>query len=98
METYRLIVGEDATEEGFSVNLYNDDGTVVVGERISYDEFDVKPEDRSIDERRHKLSTDVTDLDIQVERNDGAFEFRVLGDRRELFAERVGDSDRGLAT
>lgn len=97
METYELIVGEDATDEGFSVTLYNEDGIVEVGERISYEEFDLASDDRSVAERRHKLSTDVEDLDLQVSRNGGAFEFRVLGNRRELFTERVADSDWGLA-
>jgi hypothetical protein len=99
METYTLELSEDTEGNELVAELYDIDGLIEATERISYDDFALSPdsEEREAPERTRQTTADVTALDIQLTRTEGAFEVRVLGDREELIAERITDEEWGLA-
>ncbi len=99
-ETYTLQIAEDETHEGIRADLYDEDGLVEKSTRISYgdhgltamrDDWEPKPIEREV-------TADVTTLDLQHTRQQGEFEFRLLGDRDELHSERIADSDWKIAS
>lgn len=98
MESYTLTVSEDAEAGEMTAELYDIDGLIEATERVAYDDYGLSPEDtgREAPERTQKTTTDVTVLDIQLTRTDGAFAVRVLGDREEVLTERIADEDWGL--
>jgi hypothetical protein len=99
METYTLELSEDTEGNELIAELYDIDGLVEASERVAYDDFalSAESEERDSPERTRQTTADVTALDIQLTRTEGAFEVRVLGDREELIAERVTDAEWGLA-
>jgi hypothetical protein len=99
METYTLELSEDTEGNELIAELYDIDGLVEASERVAYDDFALSSgsDERDTPERTRQTTADVTALDIQLTRTEGAFEVRVLGDREELIAERVTDAEWGLA-
>lgn len=97
METYRLEVRETETN-GIDADVYGADEVIEESTRVSYDDYDLTPPD-SRDESpsaSEEITTDVTTLDLQFERDDAGFEFRLLGDRDELTRIRIDDEDWDL--
>lgn len=96
LQTYRLEV-RDTDTGGIDVDVYGDDGLVEASTRVVYEEYglesDGSAESDTIDET---VTADITTLDIQTERDDAGFSFRLLGDRDELATVRVDDEDWGL--
>lgn len=96
LQTYRLEVRATDTG-GIDVDVYGDDGLVEASTRVVYKEYglesDGSAESDTIDET---VTADITTLDIQTERDDAGFSFRLLGDRDELASVRVDDEDWGL--
>lgn len=95
IETYRLEVDETETGDGIDVDLYDEDDLIEASTRVSYDDYDIEPDDDrdSPDSIVREVTTDVTTVDLQYERDDAGFRVRVLGDRDELVTERIDDED-----
>ncbi len=89
---------EAESPEGIAADVYNEDGTIEASARTSYDDYGLEADSDGgrPDPIRREVTADVTTLDVQFERGDGGFEFRVLGDREELLRERVSDEEWGL--
>ncbi|RKD97708.1 hypothetical protein [Halopiger aswanensis] len=92
METYRLEVRE-TDEPGLDADVYDSDDTVAVSTYVSYDDYDLEPPaSGSSDGQRtytEQITADVTTIDLQYERDDAGFVFRLLGDRDELTSVRI---------
>ena len=99
METYTLELSEGPEGNELMAQLYDIDGLIEASERVPYEDYALSPDDeeREAPEQTWKTTADVTALDIQLTRVEGAFEVRVLGDREELIAERITDEEWGLA-
>lgn len=95
LETYTLEVAEDETHEGITADVYGEDGLVEASTRVTYSDHSLVADrdDWEPEPRRTAVDADVLRIDLQVERGDGRFEFRLLGDRDELARERVTDDD-----
>lgn len=97
METYRIEVRETETT-GIGVDVYGEDDLVEASTRVAYDDYDIDPP-ASRDEQpaySEEVTADVTTLDVQYERDDAGFVFRLLGDRNELTTVRVDDEEWDL--
>ncbi|MFD1515010.1 hypothetical protein [Halomarina rubra] len=101
LETYRLVVAEADTTEGMTVDLYDEDDLLAASERVPYGEFGlvaVRDGERP-DPIERETTADVRTVSVDVQRRQGAFEIRVLGDTDErLLTERVADSEWNIAT
>ncbi|WP_306059182.1 hypothetical protein [Natronococcus wangiae] len=97
METYRLEVRE-SDASGIDADVYGADDLIEESTRISYEDFDLDvPEEREespVESR--EITADVTTIDLQVQRDDGGFTVRLLGDRDELTAVRIDDEEWNL--
>lgn len=95
METYTLVLSEDDDRGGIMGDVYNDGGTITESVFLDYDSYGLTPDgDGAPDDRRRETTADVTTLNLDVARDDGGFQFRLLGDgNRELLTERVGDGE-----
>ncbi|MWG35732.1 hypothetical protein [Halomarina oriensis] len=100
LETYRLVVDETETTDEMTVDLYDEDDLLEASTRVPYEEFGllaIRDEDRP-DPIEHETTADVMTVSLDIQRQQGAFEIRVLGDTDErLLTERVTDSDWNLA-
>lgn len=97
METYRMEVSENAEADELLVDVYNVDGLIEIAERVPYAEYALTSTNgESAQSREAEATADVTTLDVQVTRVEGAFEVRLLGDGEDLVSERVTDADWGL--
>ncbi|MCL7416971.1 MAG: hypothetical protein M8354_03920 [Halalkalicoccus sp.] len=101
METYTLHVTESETGDGLDVDVYDEDGTIEASTWIGYGDYRVSPDRDRADDRsaatETTFSADVMTLDLQVERDDGGFTVRVLGDAETLASERLADEEWGLS-
>lgn len=100
MQTYTLVVDESETNEAITGDVYNETGTIEESVSLGYDEYGLSPtrDDWEPDQRRSEVTADVTALDLEVQRADDGFEFRLLGDAdEELATERVADRDWKLS-
>lgn len=100
MQTYTLVVAEPETNEGITGEVYNESGTIEESVSFSYDEYGLTAirDDWEPETRRREVTADVTTLNLEVQRRDGGFEFRLLGDlNQELVTERVSDADWKVA-
>lgn len=99
MQTYRLEVDETETGNGIDVDLYDEDDLVEASTRVAYGDHGLEPDDdrSSPDPIVREVTTDVMSVDLQYERDDAGFRFRVFGDRDELVTERVEDEEWGLS-
>ena len=97
METYRLEVREAETN-GIDADVYGADDLVEESTRVAYDDFDLEPPESREETPAYseEVTADVTTLDLQYERDDGGFEFRLLGDRDELTRIRIDDEEWDL--
>ncbi|WP_222918162.1 hypothetical protein [Natrinema sp. SYSU A 869] len=97
METYRLEVRETETN-GIDADVYGEDGIVEESTRLAYDDFDLNPPESRDQEpsAATEVTADVTTLDLQYERDDAGFAFRLLGDRDELTTIRIDDEEWDL--
>lgn len=100
METYTLTIEEADTAEGITVEIYDYDGMIEESVWVDYADHGLTAmrKDFSPEPREQELNVDVMTLGLQVERDAGAFEFRVLGDGDVLTTERIADSDWRLAS
>ena len=101
LQTYRLVIDETNATDGVTIDLYDEDDLLAASDRIAYDDLGLEPVDG--EERpatiERETTADVTTLSLDVQRQEGAFEVRVLGDTDErLLTERVTDSDWKLTT
>lgn len=96
LETYRLEVRE--TENGgIDADVYGEDGIVEASTRVAYEEYGLDSSSSSETEPvTESVTADVTSLDLQTERDDAGFAFRLLGDRDELAAVRIEDEEWDL--
>ena len=95
LETYRLEI-RDVDGLGIDVDVYNDD-VIEESTHVPYDEYGLEPTDGGPDDSyTEEVTTDVTTLDLQYERDGGGFSFRLLGDRDELTTVRLEDDEWGL--
>ncbi len=99
METYTLVITEDDDRSGLMGDVYTDDGTIAESVFLDYDDYGLRADgDADPDERRRETTADVTTLNLDVARDDGSFQLRLLGDgSRELLTERVGDDEWRLS-
>ncbi len=100
MQTYTLVVSETDANEGIVGEVYNESGTIEESVGLEYEEFGLTAirDDWKPQERRTQVSADVTTLNLELRRTEGAFEFRLLGDASdELAVERVADADWKIA-
>lgn len=101
MRRYTLTVRESETGDGLDVDIHGEDGTIEASTWVGYEDYGVAPDredggDPNV--RETEFSADVTVLDLQIERDTGAFTLRVLGDRDPLASERVPDEQWGLSS
>lgn len=98
METYRFEVQETGAN-GLNADVYNEDGTAEVSTRLAYDDFDLDPPASRDDAptAATEVTADVTTLDVQYDRDDAGFDFRLLGDRDELATIRIDDEEWDLS-
>ncbi|QCJ47683.1 MULTISPECIES: hypothetical protein [Haloprofundus] len=95
METYTLRVEETETRDGISADVYDEDDVIAASTRVAYDDYGLAAtgDDRSPEAATETVTADTLSLDVQVERIDGRFEFRLLGDGEELARESVTDDE-----
>jgi hypothetical protein len=92
LETYRLEVRESDT--GLDADVYDSEEMIEESTHVSYDDFDVEAPDRDEDvSRSEEVTADVTELDVQVQRDGAGFAFELLGDRETLTTVRVDDEE-----
>lgn len=98
IETYRLEVRE-AGANGIDADVYDADGLVAASTHVSYDDFGLEPPDSREESpsRTEEVTADAMTIDLQYERDDGGFAFRLLGDRDELARVRIDDGEWDLA-
>ncbi|WP_339106484.1 hypothetical protein [Haloterrigena salinisoli] len=96
METYRLELRETETN-GIDADVYADD-VIEESTRVDYEAHDIEPPESRDEEPAYseEVTADVTTLDLQYQRDDGGFEFRLLGDRDELTRIRIDDEEWNL--
>jgi hypothetical protein len=94
MQTYRLEVRETDVP-GIDVDVYGEDDLIEESTHVAYGDFDVEPPaDRETPSpKTEEVTADVTELDLQVQRDEGEFVVRLLGDREDLAVIRVGDEE-----
>ena len=100
METYTLVVSEGDEHAGISGDVYNDNGTIEESVFVDYGDYGLSADrsDGGPDERRLETTADVMTLTLDVARDDGGFDFRLLADGdRELLSERVRDDEWKLS-
>lgn len=97
MQTYTLHVEESETGDGLDVDVYDEDGTIEASAWVGYEDYGVASRGGDPEPTETTFSADVLTLDLQVERDDGGFTVRVLGDGETLANERVDDEEWGLA-
>ena len=97
METYRLEVRETETS-GIDVDVFDADDLIEESTHVFYENYDLEPPDSRAESPSYseEITADVTALDLQYERDDGGFEFRLLGDRDELTRVRIADDEWDL--
>ena len=97
METYRLEIAETETN-GIDADVYGPNELIEESMRVSYADHDLNPPDGREESPSYseEITTDVTTLDLQYERDDAGFEFRLLGDRDELTRVRIDDEEWDL--
>lgn len=97
METYRLEVRE-TDEPGIDADVYGEDELIEESTHVSYADYDLEvPDERDGQPSRSaEVTADVMTIDLQVERIDSGFSFRVLGDRDELTTVRIDDEEWSL--
>ncbi|AEH37308.1 hypothetical protein [Halopiger xanaduensis] len=92
METYRLEIRE-TEEPGIDADVYDSDDTVAESTYVSYDDYDLEPPSSNSSDGQQsyaeEVTADVTTIDLQYERDDAGFVFRLLGDRDELASVRI---------
>ena len=93
-ETYTLSAREAETEEGISVDLTDEDGTIERSAWIDYDDYGLTTDGgERPTERTARFETDATRLDLQVVRDGSAFEVQVRGDSGVLERIRLSDEE-----
>lgn len=97
-QTYTLAVWENSEAGELIVELRDEEGLVQEGERVAYDDYSLASSDGTNGDnaREREVTTDATRLDIRLERGEGAFEVRLLGDTGVLARERIDDDEWGL--
>ncbi|WP_255193449.1 hypothetical protein [Natronobeatus ordinarius] len=97
METFRLEVHESDGSTGIDADVYDRDNLIRTSARVAYDDHGLESVGDGTQSRIVRETTaDVTTLDLQYERDDAGFAFRLLGDRDELLSVRVEDETWGL--
>lgn len=95
LDTYRIEVR--AQDEGIDADVYDGDDLVAESTRVSYDEYGLEAPSTDADPSvEREVTTDVTTIDLQYERDGASFTFRLLGDRSEIATVRVDDEEWGL--
>lgn len=92
LETYRLEVRE--SDAGLDADLYDGEEMIAESTHVAYEDFDVEAPQR--DEgisQSEEVTADVTETDVQVQRDEGGFTFELLGDRETLATIRVDDEE-----
>lgn len=94
METYTLVVREMDTSDGIDADVRDEDGLVAASTRVTYADYDleVDREDDGPAAIEEAFTADVLSLSLQFQRDDRGFEFRVIGDDRELARATVDDA------
>ncbi|WP_254535107.1 hypothetical protein [Halomarina litorea] len=100
LRTYRLVVAETETGEDITADVYNEEGTLAESARIPYEDhgLTVDREGDAPSEREHTFQADVTTMQLQTQRVDGAFDVSVLGDGETVHSERLTDEEWGLTS
>lgn len=97
METFRLEVRESDGSAGIDADVYDADDLIRTSARVAYDDHGLESTDDEGGSRIvREVTADVTTLDLQYERDDAGFAFRLLGDGDELLVERVEAEAWGL--
>ncbi|ELZ00549.1 hypothetical protein [Natrialba asiatica] len=92
IQTYRLEVREtDAS--GIDADVYDAEDMIVASTQVAYEDYGLEaPASRDGSPSAvAEFSTDVTTIDLQFERDDAGFVFRVFGDREEVATVRADD-------
>ncbi|ELY55169.1 hypothetical protein [Natronococcus jeotgali] len=92
LETYRLEVRE--SDAGLDADLYDGEDMIAESTHVAYEDFDVEAprRDEGISQSE-EVTADVTETDVQVQRDGGGFTFELLGDRETLATIRVDDEE-----
>lgn len=96
IETYRLEISENDAGTGIDADVYGDDDLVEASTSVGYEDHGLESGDEDASPIVREVTADVTTIDLQYQRDDAGFEFRVLGDREDVLVERVEDEEWGL--
>ncbi|WP_247004932.1 hypothetical protein [Halosolutus gelatinilyticus] len=95
LSTYRLEI-EEVEGSGIDADVYGEDDLIEDSTHVSYDDYAIGPDEAGNGPSyTEEVTADVTTIDLQVERTDGGFAFRLLGDRDELAVVRIDDDELG---
>lgn len=82
MQTYRLVVEEDESNQGLDVELRDeDDGIIVESTRLDYENYGLEPAEgeRGDHHWERELTTDADVLELEVESHGDDFTVEVVG-------------------
>lgn len=97
MRDYTLRVAERDDNEGVTADLYGPEGTIQKTAGALYENHGMEVErEESPDPIERDVTADAMALQIETQRLDSGFDFRLLGDGEELERVRVRDSEWDL--
>jgi hypothetical protein len=93
--TYELVVQETGAHDGIDADVLDEDGLVETTRQVTYADHGLTTEREEdgpciIEE---EFTVDAASIDIQLERGEGRFEFRVIVDEKEAARVTVADAD-----
>jgi hypothetical protein len=97
MQTYRLEVRE-TDAPGIDVDVYGEDELIEESAHVAYDDFglEVSADRDEPAAETEEATADVTELDLQVQRDEDGFTVRLLGDREDIAVIRIDDNEWNL--
>jgi hypothetical protein len=95
IETYELVVQETSTHDGIDVDVLDEDGLVETTTQVTYADYDLmaEREGECPDPVEEEFTVDATSIDLQLERGERDFEFRVIAGEEEAARATVTDTD-----
>lgn len=98
MDTYELVVQETSTHDGIDADVLDEGGLVETSRQVSYADYDLTTErgDALPGIIQEEFTVDATSIDLQLERGERNFVFRVIAGGEEVVNVTVEDDDWGL--
>lgn len=95
MDTYELVVHETSTHDGIDADVLDEDGLVETTTQVTYADYDLmaEREGESPEALEQEFTVDAANIDLQLERGERNFEFRVVAGDEEAARVTVTDTD-----